>query len=183
MTAPDDETLRRLLAALQHGPVSLRGGDCSGDSRAVNAFVELIRHTPALAAEVLRLRGLHEDALAMHERLAIRAWDAVTGDHHEPPASEDALVEGIERLRAELDASRETARALGASLADTRADFHAMEEAYFAVQAEVLRLRGLISEQCAAVETGPVRRRIPGCQTIGPCYVCDYPDREHAVGE
>jgi hypothetical protein len=52
-----------------------------------------------------------------------------------------------------------------------------------ALAAEVLRLRGLIAERCAAIETGPTRRRIPGCQTDGPCYVCDYLDREHAVGE
>ena len=93
-----------------------------------------------------------------------------------------SLADEVLRLRAERDAARETARALGASLAATRADFHAMEEAYFAVQAEVLRLRGLISERCAAVETGPVRRRIPGCQTDGPCYVCDYPQTATAPG-
>lgn len=163
MSAPDNETLRRLASG--EAPLS-----------------DEATHAAWCAAEVLRLRGLHEDALAMHERLAIRAWDAVTGDHHEPPASEDALVEGIERLRAELDASRETARALGASLAATRADYHAMEEAYYATQAEVLRLRGLISERCAAVETGPMRRRIPGCQTVGPCHVCDYPQTATAPG-
>jgi len=93
-----------------------------------------------------------------------------------------SLADEVLRLRAERDAARETARALGASLAATRADFHAMEEAYFAVQAEVLRLRGLIAERCAAIETGPVRRRIPGCQTIGPCYICDYPQTATAPG-
>lgn len=60
MTAPDTDTLRRLLAALKHGPVSITGGDCRGDSRAVNALVELFGHIVTLAEEVLRLRAIVE---------------------------------------------------------------------------------------------------------------------------
>lgn len=93
----DDDTLRRLLSDLQRGEVRITGGVLTGDARAAAAYCDLCAAAPALAAEVLRLRGL-------------------------------------------------------------------------------------ISEQCAAIETGPVRRRIPGCQTVGPCYVCDYPQTATAPG-
>ena len=96
-----DETLRAWIAAADpRRPWS--GIDAENDAR----LSELACAAPALAAEVLRLRGLHEDAAAAHERLAIRAWGAVLDDHDDPPASEDALIEGIELLRAERDALR-----------------------------------------------------------------------------
>ena len=85
MSAPDDDTLRAILAGMQHGPVHITGGRCDGDSRSINAFVDLIRVAPALAAEVLLLR------------------------------------ERAEKAEAERDAVRE--------------DFHAMEEAFYAMQA------------------------------------------------
>jgi len=91
----DDDTLRRLLAALQHGPVSLRGGDCSGDSRAVNAFVELIRHTPALAAEVLRLRHAARAFVTAADALRVAACEdddpAMAGLRADYDAAFDAL--------------------------------------------------------------------------------------------
>ena len=62
----DDDTLRRLLAGLRHGPVHITGGRCDGDSRAVEAFCGIIRVAPALAAEVLRLRT--ECDVLRHER-------------------------------------------------------------------------------------------------------------------
>ena len=70
MSAPDDDTLRRLLAGLRHGPVYITGGRCDGDSRAVEAFCDIIRVAPALAAEVLRLRAERDVAISR------RSYDA-----------------------------------------------------------------------------------------------------------
>ena len=158
MTAPDDATLRRLASG--EAPLS-----------------DEATHAAWCAAEVLRLRGLHEDAAAAHERLAIRAGDAVQGDHHEPPASEDALIEGIERLRAERDAARETARALGASLAATRADFHAMEEVYYAAQASADALRAIIEGRT----TPPTAAEIEAHHAAGGAWLVRWPWRGGAV--
>ena len=87
MSAPDDDTLRRLLAGLRHGPVYITGGRCDGDSRAVEAFCDLIRAAPALAAEVLRLRA--ECDVLRHER-----------DEHAHKASEWEESHDIELARA-----------------------------------------------------------------------------------
>ena len=64
--APDDETLRAILDGLRHGDVWITADRCQGDSRAVNAFCDLIRCAPALAAEVLWLRA--ECDVLRHER-------------------------------------------------------------------------------------------------------------------
>jgi hypothetical protein len=56
MSAPDNDTLRAILDGLRQGPVRITADRCSGDGRALNAFCDLVRIAPALAAEVLRLR-------------------------------------------------------------------------------------------------------------------------------
>ena len=56
MSAPDDATLRAILDGLRRGSVWITADRCQGDSVAVNAFCDLIKAAPALAAEVLRLR-------------------------------------------------------------------------------------------------------------------------------
>lgn len=56
MTTMDDETLRAILDGLRRGSVWITADRCQGDSVAVNAFCDLIKAAPALAAEVLRLR-------------------------------------------------------------------------------------------------------------------------------
>lgn len=99
MSAPDEDTLRRLLAGLRHGPVHITGGRCDGDSRAVNAFVELIRLTPALAAEVLRLRRLCERA------------EKAEAERDELRGVCDDLCVDVNRARGERDALRAAARA------------------------------------------------------------------------
>ena len=57
MSAPDDDALRAMLEGLRCGSVHITADRCSGDSRAVGAFCDLIRAAPSLAAEVLRLRA------------------------------------------------------------------------------------------------------------------------------
>ena len=66
MSAPDDDTLRAMLEGLRCGSVHITADRCTGDSRAVAAFCDLIRAAPALAAEVLRLRA--ECDVLRHER-------------------------------------------------------------------------------------------------------------------
>jgi len=66
VSAPDDDTVRAILAGLRHGDVHITADRCTGDSRAVYAFCDLIRAAPALAAEVLRLRT--ECDVLRHER-------------------------------------------------------------------------------------------------------------------
>lgn len=66
MSAPDDDTLRAMLEGLRCGSVHITADRCTGDSRAVGAFCDLIRAAPALAAEVLRLRT--ECDVLRHER-------------------------------------------------------------------------------------------------------------------
>lgn len=109
MSAPDEDTLRRLLAGLRHGPVHITGGRCDGDSRAVNAFVELIRLTPALAAEVLRTQS---ERLTVGNLLAVIHRD---GGHHMAEHGVDASCAAAERVvcdeRARLDAVEHAARA------------------------------------------------------------------------
>jgi hypothetical protein len=185
---PDDETLRAMLADFATATAKRPPCEAGLDPDACDACIAFTTESleagvrlwgqsrapgtiKAIAAEVLRLRGLHEDALAAHERLAIRAWDAVQGDHHEPPASEDALVEGIERLRAERDAARETARALGASLAATRADFHAMEEVYYAAQASADALRAVIEGRT----TPPTPEEVETHHAAGGAWLTVHP--------
>ena len=87
MTTMSDETLRAILAGMQHGPVHITADRCTGDSRAVGAFCDLIRAAPALAAEVLRLRA--ECDVLRHER-----------DEHAHKASEWEESHDIELARA-----------------------------------------------------------------------------------
>ena len=56
VSAPDDDTVRAILAGLRHGDVHITADRCTGDSRAVYAFCDLVRVAPSLAEEVLRLR-------------------------------------------------------------------------------------------------------------------------------
>ena len=64
------ESLRVILDGLRHGPVHITADRCSGDSRAVNAFCDLIKAAPALAAEVLRLRAERDALRGIVVRLA-----------------------------------------------------------------------------------------------------------------
>jgi len=117
----DDDTLRRLLAGLRHGPVHITGGRCDGDSRAVEAFCGIIRVAPALAAEVLRLRA------------EIERRDA---DHAEMECSE---IERHQRMCAALDIPEEDrAYATDAEVEAAATDAVCERDA---LAAEVLRLR------------------------------------------
>ena len=149
MSAPDDDTLRAMLEGLRCGSVHITADRCSGDSRAVNAFCDLVRAAPALAAEVLRLRAEIErrDAdhaemecseIERHQRMCA-ALDipeedrAYATDAEVEAAATDAVCER-DALAAEVLRLRETNKALGPSLAAAREDFHAMEAAYYAMQ-------------------------------------------------
>ena len=113
MSAPDDDTLRAMLEGLRCGSVHITADRCTGDSRAVGAFCDLIRAAPALAAEVLRLRT--ECDVLRHER-----------DEHAHKAGEWEESHDIELARAKkAEAERDA----------VREDFHAMEEAFYAMQA------------------------------------------------
>lgn len=79
-TSLNDESLRVILDGLRHGPVHITADRCSGDSRAVNAFCDLIKAAPALAAEVLRLRA---------ERDALRA---IIAGRTTPPSAEESAA-------------------------------------------------------------------------------------------
>ena len=117
----DDDTLRRLLAGLRHGPVHITGGRCDGDSRAVEAFCGIIRVAPALAAEVLRLRA------------EIERRDA---DHAEMECGE---IERHQRMCAALDIPEEDrAYATDAEVEAAATDAVCERDA---LAAEVLRLR------------------------------------------
>ena len=87
MSAPDDDTLRAMLEGLRCGSVHITADRCTGDSRAVGAFCDLIRAAPSLAAEVLRLRA--ECDVLRHER-----------DEHAHKASEWEESHDIELARA-----------------------------------------------------------------------------------
>ena len=77
MTTMDDDTLRAILDGLRHGPVHITANRCSGDSRALAAFCDLVRVAPALAAEVLRLRDAARAHLAADDALSLaRRTDA-----------------------------------------------------------------------------------------------------------
>lgn len=84
-----DDTLRAMLEGLRCGSVHITADRCTGDSRAVGAFCDLIRAAPSLAAEVLRLRG------------EIERRDA---DHAEMECSE---IERHQRMCAALDIPEE----------------------------------------------------------------------------
>lgn len=136
-TIDDDDTLRRLLAGLRHGPVHITGGRCDGDSRAVEAFCGIIRVAPALAAEVLRLRAEIErrDAdhaemecseIERHQRMCAAldipeedrayATDAeVEAAATDAVCERDALAAEVLRLRAERDALRAVAESIAAA--------------------------------------------------------------------
>ena len=73
---PDDETLRAMIAGTQHGPVHITADRCEGDSRAVNAFCDLVRAAPALAAEVLRLRAVRDAAQEYVEQMSTEGAEA-----------------------------------------------------------------------------------------------------------
>ena len=88
MSAPDNDTLRAILDGLRQGPVRITADRCSGDGRALNAFCDLVRIAPALAAEVLRLRA--ERDVLRHER-----------DEHAHKAGEWEESHDIELARAE----------------------------------------------------------------------------------
>jgi len=101
MTTMDDETLRAILAGMQHGPVHITADRCTGDSRAVAAFCDLVRAAPALAAEVLRLRAERDELRAVCDDLhvdVVRARDAL-----------DDMRVRAERAEAERDALRAAA--------------------------------------------------------------------------
>jgi hypothetical protein len=110
MTTMDDETLRTILDGLRHGPVHITADRCSGDSRAVNAFCDLIKAAPALAAEVLRLRAERDELRGVCDDLSIdvtRARDALdvpreTGRGGAPDAN--APLSALQRAAAELTA-------------------------------------------------------------------------------
>ena len=121
MTTMDDETLRAMLDGLRRGSVWITADRCQGDSVAVNAFCDLVRAAPALAAEVLRLR---DQAIVDHaafdrlyaelDRLRAEAaarrhalCDALGLDAHTREYGGDAEVDAaIAALRAERDALR-----------------------------------------------------------------------------
>ena len=101
MSAPDDDTLRAILAGMQHGPVHITADRCTGDSRAVAAVCDLVRAAPALAAEVLRLRAERDELRAVCDDLhidVVRARDAL-----------DDMRVRAERAEAERDALRAAA--------------------------------------------------------------------------
>ena len=68
--ALDDATLRAILDGLRRGSVWITADRCQGDSVAVNAFCDLVRAAPALAAEVLRLRAERDALRGIVVRLA-----------------------------------------------------------------------------------------------------------------
>lgn len=68
----DDGPLRAMLEGLRCGSVHITADRCTGDSRAVEAFCDLVRAAPALAAEVLRLRGEIERRDADHAEMECR---------------------------------------------------------------------------------------------------------------
>ena len=173
----DDDTLRRLLAGLRHGPVHITGGRCDGDSRAVEAFCDLVRVAPALAAEVLRLRAEIErrDAdhaemecseIERHQRMCA-ALDipeedrAYATDAEVEAAATDAVCER-DALAAEVLRLRETNKALGPSLAAAREDFHAMEAAYYAMQERAEKAEAERDALRAAVREAQKRERAGG---------------------
>lgn len=109
MSAPDDDTLRAMLDGLRHGDVHITADRCTGDSRAVSAFCDLIRAAPELAAEVLRLRA--ERDVLRHER-----------DEHAHKAGEWEESHDIELARAEkAEAERDAVRAAAREFLDTPA--------------------------------------------------------------
>ncbi len=108
MSATDD-TLRAILAGLRCGEVHITADRCTGDSRAVNAFCDLVRAAPALLQEVLRLR---DERLAIGNLLAVIHRD---GGHHMAEHGIEASCAAAERVvcdeRARLDAVEHAARA------------------------------------------------------------------------
>lgn len=72
---------------------------------------KLIAAAPDLAASIAhhetcaaRRRAISEVIADDFDRLVARAWEAATGETHEGPASTDALLDAVRRLRAERDA-------------------------------------------------------------------------------
>ena len=104
MTTMDDETLRAILDGLRRGSVWITADRCQGDSVAVNAFCDLIKAAPALAAEVLRLRKDLAFSEAKH-RVVLRASCAHL-------AADDAL--SVARRTDAADVPTAEARALAA---------------------------------------------------------------------
>lgn len=96
MSAPDNDQLRAILDGLRRGSVWITADRCQGDSVAVNAFCDLIRCAPALAAEVLRLRERAERDEAEREVLRHER------DEHAHKAGEWEESHGIELARAEM---------------------------------------------------------------------------------
>ena len=68
-----DDTLRAMLEGLRCGSVHITADRCTGDIRAVEAFCDLIRAAPSLAAEVLRLRAERDALRAVSESIAAAA--------------------------------------------------------------------------------------------------------------
>jgi hypothetical protein len=137
MTTMDDATLRAILDGLRHGPVHITADRCSGDSRAVNAFCDLIRAAPAIAEKVLRLSKELAFSEAKH-RVVLRAANAHL-------AAEDAFSESCRTADADVpaacaraDAARECLAGLAGYVAS---DSHCYVTTSRLGAAEVPRLR------------------------------------------
>jgi hypothetical protein len=124
MTTMDDDTLRAMLEGLRCGSVHITA-DCTGDSRAVGAFCDLVRVAPALAAEVLRLRAERDELRAVCDGLravcdelyvdadrANGARDAACAAARAHLAADDALT--LARRTDAADVPTAEARALAA---------------------------------------------------------------------
>lgn len=94
----DDDTLRAMLEGLRCGSVHITADRCTGDSRAVEAFCDLVRVAPALAEEVLRLRGML--------RAASGALAATRADLHALRAAARAYRDATDVPDGDYDATR-----------------------------------------------------------------------------
>lgn len=84
---------------------------------------------PALARAVIALTASRDAASDAFDRLVSRVWAAATGDTHEGPASEEALLAEVRRLRTDNARLDDVTRGALDDLAKVRAELAAVRAA------------------------------------------------------